>query len=319
MLTLADYLYRFTHLKQGVTRYGKAPHKPVLLITLLELIGRGHITDNQVLVNTELVGTFQENWRLLVNTLHQADFTQPFYYLQSEQADRQPLWQLHAKPGSQINAHIKSVNTLINVLAYGSFAPPLFALLLDAVNRQVLLNALLQTYFAPLRTAYLQAKATGQGYLTELEHYVLNEPEVKYQTLAPPVTEEDIFVRGGLFKKLIPRVYNHTCCITGLRIESTFGHTLIDACHIEPFSLNGNDQITNGLALCPNLHRAFDRGLISIDQQYRVITSPHLREDHAHPYSLGQLHGRPLRLPDHRHHRPALANLEWHRGNVFRG
>jgi len=319
MPTLANYLYRFTHLKQGVTRYGKAPHKPVLLITLLELLGRGHITGNRVMVDTELVGTFQENWRLLVNTLHQTDFTQPFYYLQSEQANGQPLWQLQAKPGSLINSHIKSVNTLISVLAYGSFAPPLFALLIDAANRQVLLDALLQTYFAPLRTAYLQAKATGQGYLTELEHYVLNEPEVNYKTLLPPTTEEEGFVRGGLFKKLIPRVYNHTCCITGMRLESTFGHTLIDACHIEPFSLNGNDQITNGLALCPNLHRAFDRGLISVDEQYRVITSPHLREDHSHPYSLGQLHGQPLRLPSHNHQRPALAHLEWHRGNVFRG
>lgn len=318
MPTLANYLYRFTHLKQGVTRYGKAPHKPILLITLLELISSGHINDNRVFVDTELVGIFQENWRLLVNTLHQPDFTQPFYYLQSERVNNETLWQLQARPGSQINAHIKSVNTLITVLAYGSFAPPLFALLLDAVNRQVLLDALLQTYFAPLRTAYLQAKATGQGYLTELEDYVLNEPEVAYPTLALQDTEEDIFVRSGLFKKLIPKVYNQTCCITGMRLESTFGHTLIDACHIEPFSINGNDKITNGLALCPNLHRAFDRGLISVDHHYRVITSPHVREDQAHPYSLGQLHGQPLRLPAHQHHRPAQEHLEWHREEVFK-
>ncbi len=238
--------------------------------------------------------------------------------MQSEQAEGQPLWQLLVKPGNQINAHIKSVNTLISVLAYGSFAPPLFVLLLNAVNRQVLLNALLQTYFAPLRMAYLRAKATGQDYLAELQHYVLNEPEVTYKTLAPPVTEEEVFVRSGLFKNLITKGYNHTCCITGMRLESTFGHTLIDACHIEPFSLNGNDQVTNGLALCPNLHRAFDRGLISVDEHYRVITSPHLHEDHAHPYSLGQLHGQPLHLPAHQHYRPAQEHLEWHRGNVFK-
>jgi len=29
----------------------------------------------------------------------------------------------------------------------------------------------------------------------------------------------------------------------------------------------------NGLALCPNLHRAFDRGLIAISDDYRVVVS----------------------------------------------
>lgn len=48
---------------------------------------------------------------------------------------------------------------------------------------------------------------------------------------------------------------------------------MIDACHIVPFSESYNDIVTNGIALCPNLHRAFDSGLISIDENYKVIVS----------------------------------------------
>jgi putative restriction endonuclease len=315
---LQPYLHQFTRLKQGVTPYGKAPHKPVLIITLLELISKGHIAGNRVVVEPELVGTFQENWRLLVTTLHQPDFTQPFYYLQSERVKGLPFWQLQPKTGCQINAHIKSVNTLISVLDYGFFADDLFILLSDTFNRNRLLAALLDTYFPIHKAQYYQSKSTGQGYLTDLEHYVLNEPEAQYKNIQI-VTEEEEYVRGGLFKKLVPKVYRNACCITGMRLESTFGHLFVDACHIVPFRISHNDRVDNGLALCPNLHRAFDRGLISIDKQYRVITSPHISENTLHPYSLGQLHGKSLQLPANPQYRPALEHLDWHRDNVFKG
>jgi putative restriction endonuclease len=81
---LNQFLNKLTRLNRANTIYGKAPHKPVLLLSIIELIEKGIIKNNRVDVDTDLVGTFQENWRLLVDTLHSADFTQPFYYLQSE-------------------------------------------------------------------------------------------------------------------------------------------------------------------------------------------------------------------------------------------
>lgn len=46
-----------------------------------------------------------------------------------------------------------------------------------------------------------------------------------------------------------------------------------------------NDTITNGIALCPNLHRAFDRGLIAIDDNFKVLVSQSFREDETN-YSV---------------------------------
>jgi putative restriction endonuclease len=301
MANLNDHLHKLTHLKRGITKYGLAPHKPILLITLLELINNGHITDNRVLVDTDLVGIFQENWRLLVSTLHQPDFTQPFFYLQSEKV-----------------GNIKSVNTLIQVLEYGHFDLELFKLLAEPTARHSILLALLSTYFPETQQAYFNNKRSGKGYYHDLQDYVLNEPEAQYKTVRIE-TEEDVFVRGGLFKKLIPKVYNNTCCITGMRLESTFGYNFIDACHIIPFSVSHDDKVNNGLALCPNLHRAFDRGLITVDSNYYVITSRHISEDVIHTYSLNQLKGKKLMLPMVQQYRPALENLEWHRDQVFRG
>jgi predicted restriction endonuclease len=222
MSSIDKYIYKFNNLNRGSTPFGKAPHKPILLITLLELVDKGYILNNRVYVDPELVGTFQENWRLLVNTLHQPDFTQPFYYIQSEKVNGTPLWRLIPKPGCQINSLIKSVNTLISVLDYGCFSPDLFQFLNDPINRSLILMNLLNTYFQETKVNYLESKRTGRGYLNDLEGFILNEPEVEYKTIKIE-TEEDVFVRGGLFKKLVPKVYNNTCCITGMRLESTFG------------------------------------------------------------------------------------------------
>ncbi|MFC4198185.1 HNH endonuclease [Pedobacter jamesrossensis] len=42
-----------------------------------------------------------------------------------------------------------------------------------------------------------------------------------------------------------------------------------------PFNVSHNDKVTNGIALCPNLHRAFDRGLVSISRIKDIVQCIH--------------------------------------------
>ncbi|MBT0812974.1 hypothetical protein KIH41_16930 [Litoribacter ruber] len=145
MISLGKYLQAFSSLKRGSTKFGMAPHKPVLLMAFLEMVEKGMMVENRVSVDADLVGAFQNMWELLVQTLHQADFTQPFYYLQNDKAAKQAFWKLVPKPGYSINAHIKSVNTLQEVLDYGCFADDLYELMLDQVSRELLRQTLLDT------------------------------------------------------------------------------------------------------------------------------------------------------------------------------
>lgn len=315
--TLTLYLAKLGQLNRGGTAWGKAPHKPVLLLSLLELVEKGLVSDNKFRVNADLVGTFQENWYLLVDTPHQPDFTQPFYYLQNDQLDNKPFWYLQPKPGCQINAHIKSVNRLAEVLDYGYFSDDLFQLMADPFSRNMIKTTLLDTYFALTRKFFLQNKAKGEGYIHDMESYLLNEPEARYIHISIQ-TEEDVFVRGGLFKKLVPLVYRATCSFTGMRLSNIYGHSFIDACHIMPFAVSHDDKINNGIALCPNMHRAFDRGLLSIDTNYQILVSPHISENEEHPYGLKQLQGKQISLPGNLLYYPAPDKLDWHRENVFK-
>lgn len=314
---LYTYLNALAYVKRANTKYGLAPHKPVLLLTLVELIEKGIVLDNRFEVGVDLVGLFQENWRLLVRTAHLSDFTQPFYYLQSDKVLGEGLWKLYPNSGYQINAHIRSVQTLSEVVAYGSFNDKLAVFFSDAVNRATARDYLLSIYFPDERAKYYEHKQLNDGFYHEVQSLVLNEPEVRYKHISIQ-TEEDVFVRSGLFKRYITQLYHDTCAMTGMRMRSTFKYNFIDACHIVPFAVTHDDRVTNGIALCPNLHRAFDRGLVSIDQNYRIIVSNHIDEQAEHPYSLSKLRGKLILLPkDHRYY-PSQENLGWHRNQIFK-
>ncbi|HCB44924.1 MAG TPA: restriction endonuclease [Algoriphagus sp.] len=307
-MKLEVVLRDINRLRRAGTRYGKAPHKPILFLTFLDLFDSGIVTENKIYVNSDLVGIFHENWSLLVYTGHQEDFTQPFYYLQNDKIDKKNFWFLLAKPGYSIQSHIKNIYTLSEVLNFAHFSDDLFLLLTDYENRQIIRNHILETFFPGLRHGFLKEKKSDSTYLKSIDSYVLNEiPAVKRLKVAE---EEMVYVRNGTFKKWVPKIYQNTCAISKMKLVSTYGYNLIDACHIRPFADNQDDRVTNGIALCPNLHRAFDRGLISIDSNYKVLVSDQIIEDKSHPYGLESLKGTQILLPSEKHLRPDQDNLE---------
>lgn len=284
---------------------------PVLLLTFIELFEKGELTNNRVYLSPEVVARFKETFALLVRTGHTADFSLPLYHLATE-----GYWTVRTKLGTALNVHIRSIHSLDNVVDYGSFADELYTLLINTDNRNILKTALLDHYFPDTKAEFLQSRQGG--YIQNLQSYLLNESPAGYTLALNEKDEEEQFIRGGMFKKLVPQVYNHTCCISGMRLVSTHGFSMIDTCHIVPFSLSKDDRINNGLALCPNLHRAFDRGLISVDEKLKVLVSDVIAEDLSNHYALLHLRGKPLTLPFGEKHFPKADNLAWHREQVFK-
>jgi putative restriction endonuclease len=236
--------------------------------------------------------------------LFTSNFSLPFYHLKSE-----GFWCLHTLIGKEISltsSHsIKSFGQLKDVVDFVSFDEILYELLIVSNTRNQLRNALLNTYFNGARIL------EDNQILNEISNQILNDPAEVYKTRAELFDEEEVFVRGGVFKKEIPKIYNHTCCISGMRIIAGDGIQMIDACHIIPFSESHDDTICNGISLCPNLHRAFDRGLVAFDENYKVLVKPF--EEKITIYSLKQFEGKPILLPLNKDHCPSLINLAWHR------
>jgi putative restriction endonuclease len=312
------YIKKFAKLKQGVTKYGPAPHKAVMLLSVIQAIEKGYVSENRIYVTPLLVSLFKTTWNALVLTKHVPTFALPFFHLKSE-----GFWHLHVKSGFENwlkgTKSLSSFNQLRIAVDYASLDGELFILLSIPQSRNQLKQILLETYFEDSR--YNWNLLSGKSYIDDITDMVVNEQPAEYAanidkleaTLDKDSFSEEVFIRSGAFKKEISRIYNHTCCISGLRIDSTAEVSMIDACHIVPFAQSHDDTISNGLALCPTLHRAFDRHLINIDDDYRVVVSKSFIERCDSPYSIQQFEGKHILLPANGKYYPSQENLHRHR------
>lgn len=72
-------------------------------------------------------------------------------------------------------------------------------------------------------------------------------------------------IRDASFKSRVLTAYRFECAFCGMQLK------LIDAAHIIPVSdPNGSDETSNGISLCALHHRAFDRALVTFDEEYRI-------------------------------------------------
>lgn len=316
---LPKYLKAFKKLRID-RAHGVAPHKPVLLISLLQTFQNGINNNQRIYITPELVALFKSNWNSLVTSNHDCRFALPFYHLTSDK-----FWKLIPNPGFenilQLSTSMRSFANLNAAVDCAIIDEDLFELMRDKKSNEILTQFLLDEYFQNSKGNFNNSTGGQQNLFDDIENKILKEPSEEYRQeikkLLEQKNDEEIFLRGSLFKREIPKIYNNTCCISGMRIDATISISMVDACHIVPFSVSYDDTVTNGIALCPNLHRAFDRGLIAIDEDYRVVVSKTFREDET-SYSIGAFEGKEIQLPKMRSYYPLRENFRWHRNNVFK-
>lgn len=334
---LAYYLEAFTTLKQDKASVKKngfaAPHMPVLVLSVIQGFERGLLSDERIYLSPELIDLFTSNWALLVGKgNYHPLIAQPFYHLKSE--GKFPLWwRLIPKPGCELwleNAgSMRSLRNLTSAVDYAEIDTELAVILNDAKSRHVLRQSVLETYFPGQVSVSLDSAGV---HFEEISRQIVQEDPSIYAAAVKKLKEElsgseagrelfqqEIIVRGGAFQREVPKLYGYRCCASGLKIDATFNVSMIDACHIVPFAKSYNDTITNGIALCPNLHRAFDRGMITVDENFRVIVSERFVESEDSVYSIKQLAGKPIVLPAEPRYHPLIQNFAWHRKNIFKG
>ena len=312
--TLAYYIFCFKNLHRAAN-FGGAPHKPVLLLAIIHNVEQGLIANEKIFITPDLVGAFKSQWRTFVTTPHTMKFSLPFYYMKSE-----PFWQLIPKTfvdlAHQTRNALELFSNLNHAIDHALIDEELFFFLSQKESRELLKLILIQRYFPQ----YNISDSGGPDYVSDITHDILEEDPAHYRErlalmekkLKADEYTEEVFLRGGIFKRVVPQIYNNTCCITGLNISATFAVSMVDACHIIPFSESHDDTITNGIALSPNMHRAFDRGLITIGTDYKVKVSDSFKEESPSPYSIKQFDGKQILLPKDKRYYPNRENLEWH-------
>lgn len=321
--TFSRYLKSFSHLRTDRTggwtaaTLGQAPHKPILLLCVLDLFAQRRIPSNLIEITPELGELFAAYWAQIIPPERRGNLALPFFHLRSS-----GFWHLIPQPGQEAALDVISqVDRLsqLNKLILGTrLDDELYQLLQVDETQETLRMVLIQTYFAPdYHSALLSLGDVNLQAFIYSQHLI----EQAHKQIKETSSEEDNFkpaIRDQGFRRAVVRIYDHRCALCGVRMLTLDGRTAVDAAHIVPWSISHNDDPHNGMALCGLCHWTFDQGLVGISGKYLVLLSDELRITQNVPGHLSTLEGRLIIGPVETVMWPNLGSLEWHRKNIFR-
>lgn len=141
-------------------------------------------------------------------------------------------------------------------------------------------------------------------------------PHQSIETTEAHVTTK-VRIGQSFFRQMILASYGNRCCITGNPISE-----LLIASHIIPWNEQSEHRLNpqNGLCLARTHDVAFDRGLITFDENYRLVLSRYLQEflpEETLESNFVAYAGTQLRLPEK--FQPKSEFLRFHREEIFLG
>lgn len=125
------------------------------------------------------------------------------------------------------------------------------------------------------------------------------------------IREVEIRQNQNIFRKMVLQNYHFQCCLTGLPITE-----VLRASHISAWASDKANRLNpeNGLCLSATYDAAFDRHLISFDEEYRLVFAPSLKDfytNEAFQEQFSKLQGRKIMMP--KRFLPSQTLLEEHR------
>lgn len=149
---------------------------------------------------------------------------------------------------------------------------------------------------------------TDEEYAPELSFFESDIPTEAQRTTGVRLVQK-------FFRDTVLSSYNYSCTVCKINI-----YKMLNASHIIPWSIDKNRRVdpSNGLSLCAFHDRAFDRGLITINENFRIVLSEEVKVIEApklHRVGLLEIEGQEITLPDK--FSPDQIALAYHRENIF--
>ena len=315
---LSEFIRQFAKLRTdrsanwGPATRGQAPHKPFLLLSVLDLFAEGQLPSNLIEITPELGELFSAYWEIVLPE-RRGDIALPFFHLRSSK-----FWHLVPQPGQETTLASAtrgySLGQLQRMLLGARLDEALFDLLQTQEARDMLRTMIIQTYFAKEfhQALYEQGELNLGAYL--YSQYLIEQAQHALHETAP---KDDEKVRDQGFRKAVVRIYEHRCAFCGVRMLTPSGHTVVEAAHIIPWRISQNDDVHNGMALCRLCHWTFDEGLVGVSAKYQVRLSKELRVTNNLPGHLLTVENRQILGPASEDLWPDVEALRWHREKIF--
>ena len=197
-----NWLERLYNLRRDKRGSHERPHKPVLLLSIIDLLDRGLITTNRVPLSADLVATFRRYFTIVARNNDQPSIQNPFYFLSGDR-----FWRLVPKPGEPAayvrgrGSRAPSVAELRRSVAHGEFESGLWTLLQEPGPRRQLREALISRYFPGYRDRIAALAAAGVP---------VARPEAIQEDYPPQ--------RDAAFRRTVLEIYDHRCAACGIRL-----------------------------------------------------------------------------------------------------
>lgn len=245
--TLSYYCQKFSRLRVDRSQ-GIAPHKPILLLSVIDLIEQRLLRENRIFLSPELIASFLKFWSQLGSESHRSDIALPFFHMRSE-----GFWHLKANPGfeSVVSSRVKlkTLSALKEAVQYAYLDDELFDWLQNPSSRGSLVVVLITAWFSDKtqqieESLQINAFQNFQNRLRETGGAVYQAKDLE--------DEARVVVRDAAFRRVIVSIYENRCAFCGLQIISALNQKIVDGSHIKPFSQFYDDRIDNGISLCKN-------------------------------------------------------------------
>lgn len=291
---------------------GRAPHKPFLLLSILDGISEGWIDSNRIYPDHNLVDYFFSYWEKVMGTDRKTSVALPYYHMASE-----PFWELKYKSGENEFGYSPSWGGIKARIKYAEIDPDLFGLLTDARTRKEVRAKLLESYFGDATAAGIEGVSkenkltfeyTGKILSLVAEPFHPNHTDLKKKYYRKAYSQ----VRDQGFSKAVRESYSYSCAVCRDKVVTPDGKALVEGAHIIPWHESNNDDPRNGLSLCRNHHWMFDHFMFTIREDFSIKISKWLKKDDIRVKDLNQMKNSELLLPDDTNLLPAKEALLYH-------
>lgn len=297
MKNTTDWLAVTANLNVYRAKHGPAPHKPLLLLVVLEMSETGELPPDVMWLTPELSFRFDCFWDVVAHRRTQPpDVRLPFHHLSSD-----GFWHPFADSGKR--------STHRSLTRYVQLDAGFVEAIGDPRVRNKARRILIAKYFQP-------AERNALYHLTGIP--IPSDDEIARDANFEAPKDAAKAGREGRFRVDVVSAYNYTCALTGYRVTTIASGTIVDGAHIHQFSDSRNNNPGNGIALCKNAHWLFDAGLWSLDDDYRIIVAlGAFTEASPHQKPLSEFQGEKLRLPERKQLWPDQRHISWHRKHKF--
>ena len=304
---IKKFIHAFTHLNVNRAGGRPSPHKPVMLLAVLELAEAGLLTENRIYYTPQLLEPFRSFFQVVKQAGDASHPYFPFFHLHGDK-----FWHLEPLPGrGEVLTSMKTVrgpSDITETIAYAYLDDELFSLMQCAEKRAMLRKALIDEWFQRdgqvLRTVAVEEKET------------MLYAKVLKDTIGSKAAENSgegysTNARSAGFSRVVREVYDYRCAASGWRVILPDGSVMVEAAHLIPFAASHDDDPKNGIALAPTFHWVLDSHILAPGPDLKWHVSPLLDKRNRDLKDLLELENKHLLLPTDKKYYPRMDALEW--------